>query len=267
MYDLDPHVAEIYDKTETKTEDVALIRRLIGARQRLRLLEPFCGTGRILLPLAHNGHTVVGLDRAQAMLDHAAAKMGDLPLAARERITVLRADVLQERWPRGFDLVILGGNCLYELATPQEQARVIAPAAAALRRGGHLFVDNDHMEGALDPSWYEPLEREAVFPSGECADGTRFHSRLCVTWYDAPRRLIRFRRRTRVTLPDGKVVDREIVQQKHPVSAREVAEWLTDEGLVIEGFLGDYEGCPHTDAAPRAMFWSQRGVDVREPSE
>lgn len=258
MYDLDPHVAEIYDKTETKTADVALIRRLIGRPQGLHILEPFCGTGRMLIPLARDGHAIVGLDRAQAMLDRAEAKLDALTAAERGRITLLRADILRDRWPGPFDLVILGGNCLYELATAEEQVQVIAAAAAALRRGGRLFVDNDHMEGELDRSWYDPSVEEGVFPSGECADGTHLDSRWEVTWYDATERLIRFRRTTRVTLPDGRFLEREVVQQKHPVSAGEVAGWLTDQGLVIERMLGDYEGAPYSDAAPRAIFWARR---------
>ncbi len=59
MYDLDSHVPEIYDKAETETADVALILRSIGPRTGWHILEPFCGTGRILLPLALDGHTVV----------------------------------------------------------------------------------------------------------------------------------------------------------------------------------------------------------------
>ena len=51
MYDVDAHVAEIYDQLETKTADVDLIRRLVGPGNRLRILEPFCGTGRVLIPL------------------------------------------------------------------------------------------------------------------------------------------------------------------------------------------------------------------------
>jgi len=258
MYDLDTHVAEIYDQLITTTADIALIRRLIGSRKGLRILEPFCGTGRVLIPLALDGHTVVGMDRAQSMLARAKAKVDALPPEAWERITLLQVDVLRDTWPTGFDLVILGGNCLYELATPEEQAQVVASAADALRPGGHLFVDNDHMEGELDRSWYDPPVCEGVFPTGECADGTRLESRWRVVWYDAPRRLIRFLRQTRVILPDGSAVEREYIQQKHPVSASEVAGWLTRQGLTIKQMLGDYEGRPYADSAPRAIFWARK---------
>jgi SAM-dependent methyltransferase len=212
----------------------------------------------LLIPLALDGHTVVGLDRAQGMLARARARISALPPEAQERVTCLPVDVLQETWPAGFDLVILGGNCLYELATPEEQIQVIAAAANALRPGGYLFVDNDHMEGELDRAWYAPAVCEGVFPTGECVDGTRLESRWRVTWYDAPRRLIRFLRQTRIGLPDGRVVERECVQQKHPVSAAEVAEWLAAQGLTIAQRLGDYAGRPYTDAAPRAIFWARK---------
>lgn len=258
MYDLDACVAEIYDEIETETADVALLRRLIGSREGLRILEPFCGTGRILIPLARDGHAVVGLDRSAGMLDRAREKVSALAPEVRSRIALHEKDAVGDAWPQGFDLVVLGGNWAYELATPEEQARVIARAAASLRPGGRVFVDNDHMEGELDPSWYEPPVEEGVFPTGECADGTRLDSRWHVVWYDAVRRLIRFRRQTRIIRPDGTVTEREIVQQKHPPSGEEVAGWLEAEGFIIERRMGDYDDSAYTDDAVRAVFWARR---------
>jgi SAM-dependent methyltransferase len=133
MYDLDAHVAEIYDQIETKTADVALLRRLIRPREGQRVLEPFCGTGRLVIPLARDGHTVVGLDRARGMLARARVKVGALPAEAQDRIALRQGDVTREAWPGGFDLVILSGNCLHELATPEEQARQVCREPGAPR--------------------------------------------------------------------------------------------------------------------------------------
>ncbi len=47
----------------------------------------------------------------------------------------------------------MSGNCLYELATADEQERCIQAAAGALKPGGFLFLNNDHMEGELAPGW------------------------------------------------------------------------------------------------------------------
>ena len=114
------------------------------------------------------------------------------------------------------------------------------------------------MEGELDRSWYDPPVCEGVLPTGECADGTHLESRWRVIWYDTSQRLICFLRQTRISLPDGSVVEREYIRQKHPVSAMEVADWLTARGLTIERMLGDYEGHPYTDSVLRAIFWARK---------
>jgi hypothetical protein len=61
QYDLDIHVVEFYDLYETEKDDITLLRRLIGPSRDLRIPEPFCGTGRLLLPLAQDGHKLVGM--------------------------------------------------------------------------------------------------------------------------------------------------------------------------------------------------------------
>lgn len=257
MYDVEPHVAEIYDQIETYTDDVELIRKLVGEYGPLWILEPFCGTGRILVPLALDGHEIVGLDQAKGMLARAQTKIHQLPEDVQRRITLTKADVTQEAWPQGFDLVVLGGNCFYELATPEEQERCIVSAAASLNPGGYVYVDNNHMEGDLDESWRKPGVSQG-FPTGTCADGTRVESTMETIWYDAPRRLVKLRRHTRVTLPDGSMIEKEYVQQKHPVSTVEVQAWLKTHGFVIERLYGDRAGNSYTGASTRAIFWARK---------
>jgi SAM-dependent methyltransferase len=257
MYDVEPHIAELYDEFETQTDDIALLRRLIGESGPLRILEPFCGTGRILIPLALDGHEIVGLDQARGMLDRARTKVADLPLDAQFRIILYEVDVTAADWPRGFDLVLLGGNCFYELATPEEQEGCIISAKASLISGGYVYVDNDHMEGELAKSWRRAGTGRS-FPSGTCTDGTHLESTTETIWYDAPKRLVRFRRTTKITLPDGRVAERSYVQQKHPTSTGEVRDWLEKHGFVIEQFFGDRQGNPYTEDLPRAIFWAQK---------
>jgi SAM-dependent methyltransferase len=255
-YDIDAHIAEAYDLCVTETTDVELIRRLIGERKSLRILEPFTGTGRILLPLALDGHTVTGIDQAQAMIAQASKKVAGLPMDVQKRITLIEADVICSSWPSGFDLVILGGNCFYELATPEEQAQCIRLAASALKPGGHVYIDNDHMEGELDPTWQEIGVPEKLGIHGLCADGSRVESFMETIWFDAPQRLTRYRRWSEITAPGGEKLVREYVQQKHPVSMGEVRGWLEQCGFTIEHLLGDRQGNPYKENPERAKFWA-----------
>jgi len=263
LYDFDAHVAEYYDQSQVDTADVDLIRRLIAGRRGLRILEPFCGTGRILIPLAQDGHTLVGIDQARVMLERAQAKIDRLEAEVRGRIRLLHADATASDWPGGFDgvgfdLVILGGNCFYELPGPEGQEGCIRRAAASLVPGGHVYVDNDHMEGDLDKTWQRPIVQPS-FPTGLCMDGSRLESTIQTIRYDVPHRAVWFRRWTRLTRPDGGVLERDVLQRKHPVSAGEVRSWLEKHGFTILCQLGDRAGSDYKPDSPRAIFWARKG--------
>ena len=176
----------------------------------------------------------------------------------RRRVTFRRADVIEDEWPNGFDVVLLAANCLYELATAQEQEHCIKCAAEALVPGGHLYLDNDHMEGELDPSWCRSGIRQNVFPTGICADGTRVWDSSEVIWYDKACRLIRFRRTVTIETPDGQVSKQEWTQQKHPPSTDEMMGWLERHGFEIKRLWGNRNREPYTDSSPRAVFWARK---------
>lgn len=252
------YIPEIYDQWEDHTEDVQFLRRLIGARLGLTIFEPFCGNGRILIPLAQDGHALVGLDIAQAMLDSLRKKVSVCTVDVQQRVTLILGDAVNDEWPTGFDLVILGGNCLYELATPEEQEACIVSAATAVKPGGYVYVDNNHMEGELDVDWRQPGINTGRFPSGICSDGTRVDGTGETIWFDAPRRLWRTRNRVTVTFPDGSIQTTERVIQNHPVSTYEVRDWLQTHGFIIESLYGDRQGNPYTDESPRAIFWARK---------
>jgi SAM-dependent methyltransferase len=254
-YDLEQYIAEIYDQTESYTDDIDLLRSLIGKKTQLRVLEPFCGTGRLAIPLAIDGHFVVGIDKFKGMIDRFQLKLQQLSKEISNKIDIIEADVIDTPWPIGFDLAVLGANCFYELATAAEQEHCIRSAACSLRKTGYVFVDNDHMEGILDESW-----RDTGIVSRSLEGTASFVSKVQTTretvWFEAEQRLARFRRRVTVTKPNGEILEEEFIQQKHPVSAAEVSEWLRKYGFTIEKQLGDRQGLPYTQESERAIFWA-----------
>lgn len=254
----DPHIAEIYDKTEAYVDDIELIRSRINNLGAMHILEPFCGTGRIIIPLACDGHRLVGIDESSAMLNRAQSKLNKLSDDIKTRVKLIQADATAYSWPEGFDLVILGANCLYELATPEEQETCIAKAAASLKPGGYLFLDNNHMEGELDESWRQTGPRKSIFPVGTCDDGTCLDATTETTWFDGPKRLWQARRLITIKYPDGTNSTIEQVVQKHPVSVVEQQQWLRTYGFIIENLYGDRKGSPYTDKSDRAIFWAKK---------
>ncbi len=256
-YDVAPYIAEVYDQSETDPDDMHLLRRLVGGHVALRILELFCGTGRLLLPLAEDGHTVVGVDHSLAMLHRAHTKVEALPKDTRGRVSLVEADVRHTEWPAEFDLVVLGANSLCELASPEEQADCIARAAAALKPGGYLYLDNTHMEGDLDPQW-QVKGKSAPVLGGTCDDGTSVAVSREIVWFNAEQRLVRLRYKTEMTRPDGGRIMREHIQQKHLISTEEMKRWLRQNNLMVVYHYGDHEGNPYTPQAPRAIFWAQQ---------
>jgi len=77
------------------------------------ILELACGTGRLTLPLARDGHEVVGLDASPAMLRAARAKAE----AEEVEITFVQGDMRSFHLGRRFLLVILCCNSLAHLTT------------------------------------------------------------------------------------------------------------------------------------------------------
>lgn len=257
-YDVDDHIVEIYDQTETQTEDVSLLRELVAGLGVLKILEPFCGNGRILLALAQDGHEMVGMDKSQPMLKSARQKVHERFGGIDQRVCLLQREVITEPWPRGFDLVILGANCLYELATPAEQEACIFQASQSLNRGGYLFLDNNHMEGELDHRWCESGIHTGRFPTGRCADGTNIEGSTETIWFDRRQRLVRFRRRVKLTGPDGRISTQEWIEQKHPPSTEEMESWLAKQGFEVLARWGDRKRAIYRDDSPRAIFWARR---------
>jgi len=127
MYDtIDKYIAEIYDQAETQRDDVALILSLLG-ESNAKILEPFCGHGRILLPLIEAGHQVTGLDLSGQMLAALGERIGSLPPEARGRASFRQCDVIAEEWPAGFDVVVLGPTVCTSWPLPKSKSTASGP--------------------------------------------------------------------------------------------------------------------------------------------
>ncbi len=266
MYDAGRWLAEIYDSlTEDENGDVAclegLVRSISGREDPpLCILEPFCGTGRLTLPLASMGHVLTGMDISPDMLERFECKRIQAGLPEKS-VRLFACNVLDAEWAGPYDVVVLGCNCLYELGTPDDQATCIRKAWDALSPGGCLYLDGDHMEGDLPLSWQQTGVVETAM-EGSTEDGSLVRATRETIWFDAPKRLARFLRRTTVRMADGTVRAYECTQQKHPVSAREVESWLSECGFAVLGRYGDWCQAPFSFDGPRMVFWAQKPLQT-----
>ncbi len=121
------------------TDDLDLILTL-AAEAGDPILELGCGTGRLLAPLAVNGHTVTGVDISPALLAVAADKIS--ALAASGSVDLVRADMRSLDLPcRDYAFAFCTSNTLMHLTSAQEQLQALRSVHRHLRPQGTLLID------------------------------------------------------------------------------------------------------------------------------
>ncbi len=138
--------AALYDyEYRRRRADVNFYRELakhrLGKGKKKRILELGAGSGRVTIALARDGHQVVALDQAPAMLARLRKRVLALPEAARGRIEAVEGDVCTFELPGTFDLVIAAFNVFEHLYTRGEVDACLRRVLAHLAPGGALAFD------------------------------------------------------------------------------------------------------------------------------
>jgi SAM-dependent methyltransferase len=116
--------------------------RAIAADVGGPVLELCCGTGRITLPLARDGHRVVGVDVSTGMLEQLKAHLQREAPEVRERVEALAEDARHLSLARrDFQLAICAFNSLLCISDFEGQRAALRTAGAHLAPGGQLALD------------------------------------------------------------------------------------------------------------------------------
>jgi SAM-dependent methyltransferase len=113
----------------------------LGKKSRGPVLEIGCGTGRILLPIAHHGIEIYGVDNSSAMLRILKSRLKRDPLEMRKRVHLHKGDMRNFRLEKRFPLVILPFRPLQHMFTMKDQLSALKTAAFHLNRGGVFAFD------------------------------------------------------------------------------------------------------------------------------
>ena len=105
-----------------------------------RLLEPACGTGRLIAELAARGYRLTGYDLSQPSLDYARRRLTRRGL----RATLLQADMAEFRTPRPVDAAYCTFDSFRHLLTEDAARRHLECVAQSLRPGG-IYILGFHL--------------------------------------------------------------------------------------------------------------------------
>jgi len=133
--------AALYDyEYRRRRADVTFYREL-AKRRGGPILELGCGSGRVTLPLARDGHAVTGIDQSAGMLAKLRARVEAAPGAVGSRIRMHEGDLCTFGIGVTFPLAIAAFNVLEHLYTRGELHACLERVAAHLAPGGAFAFD------------------------------------------------------------------------------------------------------------------------------
>jgi SAM-dependent methyltransferase len=133
-------LARLYDLEYDDWDEDRAFWQSFAARTGGPIVELGCGTARALAPLAQQGHTVVGVDSSQAMLDRAAERFQAYSIPAQQyqfMCVPMESAVVSDQ----ARLVFSALNAFAHLTTPQQQLMALEAAHHMLHPGGLLILD------------------------------------------------------------------------------------------------------------------------------
>jgi ubiquinone/menaquinone biosynthesis C-methylase UbiE len=245
--------APYYDWENRQTvgrRDIAFWRR-ISAPVEGAILELGCGTGRVAIPVARHGATVIGIDRSASMLERARLRVRRAKLTSR--VILLRGDISHLPFPdRTFPLVMAPYGILQSLLDESVLMATLTDVCRVVTRGG-LFG----MELVADlPAWEEYSNRLTL----RAARGP----------HGKPIRLIesvKQDRRNRITRFEQEFVEgrgKSATRRKFRLAFRnlsvpQMVQRLEKAGLEVAALLGDYQGRPWDLRAEVWIILARRG--------
>ena len=244
----DARLAALYD-LDARFDDPAIdwyrgLAKMTGGP----VLELGVGSGRVAVPMAKDGHEVVGIDRSPAMLARAAKRAK----GSRVKLTLVEADMRTFALERTFALVTIPFNTFLMLE-PDDRWACLARCREHLTAHGRLAIDVFQpdpniiagMDGAVREDWrrQDPETGRTITKFSSTrgnADHTRFN-----WWFDEE-------------MPDGTVrrISRETAL--HYLYRREAELLFPTAGLEIDTLHGSYDGGEATPSSPKLLFVLRR---------
>jgi ubiquinone/menaquinone biosynthesis C-methylase UbiE len=243
--------APFYDWENARTlgrKDVPFWRQ-IAKKAKGPVLELGCGTGRIALPLARAGVSLVGIDRSERMLERAARRLPSLsrrlPRRKRHPLRLVRGDIRSLPFTDGnFTMVLAPYGILQSLLRDRDLSATLASVNRVLRPGGLFGVDL-----VPDvPNWHEYTNRIQL--RGRATAGTHLTLVESVR-QDTKLRLTTFHQ-TYIERRGGEVREHRFDLTFRTLPVRLMTRRLERAGFRVEAILGDYRGGPWDE---RADVW------------
>lgn len=254
-------IARLYDLDLSEDPGDIDLYRALARRSGGPIVELAVGTGRIAVPLAEDGHRVVGVDIDRAMLGRARARITGVGPDIAARVQLVEADLVEADREAAvgsggpYALAILGLNSILLLPTVAGQRGALATMARLLAPGGTAVVD----------AW-QPSPADLVAFDGRIslewlrtdpATGREVTKKLAA-WYEHLRRLVTLTTIFEEGAP-GEPPSRWVRQDAlRLISADELVAFAEAAGLEVEQLAGDHGLGPLEPGADRVVLVARK---------
>lgn len=235
-----PDYLKQYEQTPAH-EEVDGIEKILRLRSGSRVLDLACGAGRHAVELARRGHDVVGYDLSATLLREARATAR----RARVKVAFVRGDMREIPYAGRFDAVVNMFTSFGYFDRIEDDRKVLAGVARALRRRGKFLMERFNREALA----YElPMQGWRILDDGSVI--------LQEDAFD----VLRGRYDTRQI-----VIDRHGTRD-HRGSVRaytlpELKELFESAGLSIHKVLGGLDLSPYRARSRRIVILAVKGVE------
>jgi SAM-dependent methyltransferase len=229
-----PHYFDLVFRDETAGE-VEFFEQAFARfcdRPVRRLLEPGCGSGRLVVGMAQRGYDVTGLDLSQSMLDYLAKRLQRKQMSAE----LVLGDMTSMKFKRKFDAAFCTFNTFRHLTAEADAVQHLRSVAANLKPGG-LYILGFHLI---------PLDADP-----ECTErwratdrGTQVSCTLRVIDFDRKKRQEMLRISIKATKPNGEVqrIRSEFPLRIYtPTQAKRLLKKVDDELEIVGIYDFDYD--------------------------
>lgn len=240
--------AKFYDLFGSKN-DLEFYREL-ALQSGKKALELGVGTGRVAIPLAKAGITVVGIDNSVHMLRVAREKLAKETEAVRRRVILKRGDMRNFELKQSFQFIYIPASTFDHNITVEEQKRTLNCVYKHLEKNGTFAFDLEQATpDKPETSWW--IDRKEI-------DGGRMVVRSVFTRRDMTKRTFS------LDLFFDVYKNSKLLERYHEygevaiISKDDITKLLKENGFKVESIYGDFNKSKYRNDSPRIVLVTRK---------
>jgi len=201
------------------------------------LLEVGAGSGRLTIPFARAGYSVVAVDISVSMLAKLESCLVQEAEDVRKRVEIVKADAKTLVLENKYDLIIVPFFTFNYFLTSQAQKTVLKRLAQHLTDSGTILLDVFIPFSRIKECSPEPVLRVDTVEeeTGNKVRGWNIYSMDLQQQIECRRHIFE------VTKPDGTVTKKEFVTKRRYSFRTEIEQLFSDNSLFVESVFTGYE--------------------------